>query len=58
MAKNLIFRPWRRSAQVHPVRNPRFASFRTQPWENLSAAVKLPINKKVSGQPNPWNKSW
>ena len=43
---------------VHPVRNPRFASSRTQPFENLSAAVKLPINKKVSGQPNPWNKSW
>ena len=43
---------------VHPVRNPRFASFRTQPLENLSAAVKLPVNKKVSGQPNPWNKSW
>ena len=28
---------------VHPVRNPRFGSFRTQPLENLSAAVKLPI---------------
>ena len=46
------------SVVLHPVRNPRFASFRTQPLENLSAAVKLPINKKVSGQPNPWNKSW
>ena len=43
---------------LHAVRNPRFASFRTQPLENLSAAVKLPINKKVSGRPNPWNKSW
>ena len=30
---------------VHPVRNPRFASFRTQPFENLGAAVKLPIKK-------------
>ena len=30
---------------VHPVRNPRFGSFRTQPLENLSAAVKLPIKK-------------
>ena len=28
---------------LHPVRNPRFGSFRTQPLENLSAAVKLPI---------------
>ena len=27
---------------LHPVRDPRFASFRTQPLENLSAAVKLP----------------
>ena len=43
---------------IYPVRNPRFVSFRTQLLENLSAAVKLPINKKVSGQPNPWNKSW
>ena len=32
--------------------------FGPQPLENISAAVKLPINKKVSGQPNPWNKSW
>ena len=30
---------------LHPVRNPRFVSFRTQPLENLSAAVKLPIKK-------------
>ena len=30
---------------THPVRNPRFASFRTQPLENLSAAVKLPVKK-------------
>ena len=27
---------------ILPVRNPRFGSFRTQPLENLSAAVKLP----------------
>ena len=33
------------SITLHPVRNPRFASFRTQPLENLSAAVKLPIKK-------------
>ena len=31
------------SKKIHPVRNPRFASFRTQPLENLSAAIKLPI---------------
>ena len=36
---------------VHPVRNPRFASFRTQPLENLSAAVKLPIKKRFLGNP-------
>ena len=47
----------RRSAPVHPIPITRFRSFRTQPLENLSAAVKLPIKKKVSGQPNPWKKS-
>ena len=40
-----------RRLAVHPVRNPRFASFRTQPLENLSAAVKLPINKRFLGNP-------
>ena len=37
--------------QVHPVRNPRFASFRTQPLENLSAAVELPVTKRFLGNP-------
>ena len=37
--------------KVHPVRNPRFASFRTQPLENLSAAVKLPIKTRFLGNP-------
>ena len=36
---------------VHPVRNPSFASFRTQPLENLSAAVKLPIKNTCLGSP-------
>ena len=36
---------------IHPVRNPRFVSFRTQPLENLSAAVKLPIKKRFLGNP-------
>ena len=36
---------------LRPVRNPRFASFRTQPLESLSAAVKLPINKRLLGNP-------
>ena len=44
--------------RLHPVRNPRFVLFQTQPLESLSAAVKLSFNKKVSGQPNPWNTSW
>ena len=39
------------TASLHPVRNPRFASFRTQPLENLSAAVKLPIKKRFLGNP-------
>ena len=38
-------------ATLHPVHNPRFASFRTQPLEHLSAAVKLPINKRFLGNP-------
>ena len=42
---------------VHPIPITRFWYFRTQPLENLSTAVKLPIKKKVSGQPNPWKKS-
>ena len=37
--------------RLHPVRNPKLASFRTQPLENLSAAVKLPINKRFLGNP-------
>ena len=37
--------------ELHPVRNPRFASFRTQPLENLSAAVKLPVKKRFLGNP-------
>ena len=36
---------------IHPVRNPRFASFRTQPLDNLSAAVKIPIEKRFLGNP-------
>ena len=36
---------------VHPVRNPRLAPFRTQPLENLSAAVKLPIKRRFLGNP-------
>ena len=39
------------STRLHPVRNPRFASFRTQPLENLSAAVKLPIKYIFLGNP-------
>ena len=34
---------------LHPVRNPRFGSFRIQTLENLSAAVKLPIKNKFLG---------
>ena len=41
--------------ELHPIRNPRFGSFRTQPLANLAP---LPIQKRVSGQPNPWEKSW
>ena len=40
-----------RGQTLHPVRNPRFAYFRTQPLENLSAAVKLPIRKRSLGNP-------
>ena len=36
---------------LRPVRDPRFASFRTQPLENLSAAVKPPIKKRFLGNP-------
>ena len=36
---------------LHPIRNPSFASFRTQPLENLSATVKLPIKKRFLGNP-------
>ena len=36
---------------THPVRNLRFASFRTQPLESLSAAVKLPMKKRFLGNP-------
>ena len=36
---------------LHPVRNPKFVSFRTQPLENLSAAVKLPIKQRFLGNP-------
>ena len=36
---------------IHPIRNPRFVSFRTQPLENLSATVKLPIGKRFLGNP-------
>ena len=36
---------------MHPVRNPRFVFFRTRPLENLSHAVKLPINKRFLGNP-------
>ena len=39
------------ATHVHPVRNPRFASFRTQPFENLSAAVELPIKTRFLGNP-------
>ena len=42
---------------VHQIPLTRLGSFRTQPLEHLSAAVKLPINRKVSGQPNHWEKS-
>ena len=45
----------RRALRVHPVRILGFRSFRTQPLANLTP---LPINKRVSGRPNPWNKSW
>ena len=38
---------------LHPVRNPRFASFRTQPLDNLSAVVKLPIKQRFLGNPTP-----
>ena len=34
------------STPLHPVRNPRFVSFRTQRLESLSAAVKLPMNNE------------
>ena len=40
-----------KALSLHPVRNPRFVSFRTQPLENLSAAVKLPINRRFLGNP-------
>ena len=40
-----------RPISLHPVRDPRFASFWTQPLENLSAAVKLPIKKRFLGNP-------
>ena len=46
---------------IHPVRNPRFGSFRTQPLDILSADSDIYLiayQKKVPGQPNPWNKSW
>ena len=36
---------------LHPVRNPRFWYFRTQPLEDLSAAVKLPIKQRFLGNP-------
>ena len=42
---------------LHPIPITRFRLSGTQPLEDLSAAVKLPINKKVSGQPNPWKRS-
>ena len=41
---------------LHPIPITRFRSFRTQPLENVSAAVKLPINKKGFWHPNPSDK--
>ena len=45
-------------SSLHPVRHPRFGSFRTHSSENLSAAVKLPIKKRSLGNPTLGNKSW
>ena len=36
---------------VHPIPITRFRSFRTQPLDNLSAAVKLPIKQRFLGNP-------
>ena len=47
----VVFCPEQWNLAVHPVRNPRFASFRTQPLENLRAAVKLPIKQRFLGNP-------
>ena len=40
---------------VHPIPITRFRSFRTQPLEHLSAAVKLPIKKRFLGNPTLGN---
>ena len=46
--------PWN---LVHPVRNARFASFRTQPLDNLWTSLRIRLstyNIYYSGQSNPW----
>ena len=49
--RQVAFRSFSSHFHVHPVRNPRFASFRTRSLENLGAAVKLPIKQRFLGNP-------
>ena len=44
-------RPKRGQSPSYPIPITRFRSFRTQPLESLSAAVKLPIKKRFLGSP-------
>ena len=44
---NLLRAPATHCDPLHPIPITRFRSFRTQPLENLRAAVKLPIKKSV-----------